>query len=332
MAITLEQFKEGRTDHVDKQVIDTFRRNSLLMDKLIWDDAVSPSGGGSTMTYGYLREKTPSIAGTRELNKEYIPQEATREKHSVEVKIFGGSYQVDRVLESISGNASEITRQTEAKIKATCTAFQRTVIAGDSDSDKTTFDGLDKALRGTSTEINAGGYIDISTSAALDANYKLLLDLLDEFLACLNGRASCIMTNIPMITKLKAAARRAGYLTHGEDAFGRKTQCYDDIPFMDMGYFPMAKEDGSFEEKPVVPVEKRIIGGEEITGLTDIYAPVIGIDSFHGVTVKGKKFISQYLPNLNTPGAVKTGEVELLGAIALKNTRGAAVLRNIKIK
>ncbi|MCM1057726.1 MAG: phage capsid protein [Firmicutes bacterium] len=332
MAITLAQFREGREDHVDRQVIDTFRRNSLLMDQLIWDDAVSPNGGGSTMTYGYLREKTPSIAGTRELNKEYTPQEATREKCSVEVKIFGGSYQVDRVLENISGNASEIALQTEAKVKATCTAFQRVVIAGDAAADTTTFDGLDKALRETSTEINAGGYIDISTSAALDANYKQLLDLLDEFLASLNGRASCIMANTSMITKLKAAARRAGYLTHSEDAFGRKVQCYDDIPFMDMGYYPEAIGDGSFAEKPIIPVEKRTVGGEEITGLTDIYAPVIGLDSFHGVTVKGSKFISQYLPNLTTPGAVKTGEVELLAAIALKNTRGAAVLRNIKIK
>lgn len=332
MAITLEQFREGRTDHIDKQVIDSFRRNSLLMDKLIWDDTVSPTGGGSTLTYGYLREKTPSIAGTRELNKEYTPQEATREKHSVDVKIFGGAYQIDRVIEGVSGNASEIARQTEAKIKATCTAFQKAVIDGDSASEKTTFDGLDKALRATSTEINAGSYIDISTSAMLDANYKQLLDLLDEFLASLNGRASCIMANTFMITKLKAAARRAGYLTHGEDAFGRKTQCYDDIPFMDMGYYPLVKEDGTYEESPVVPIQKRTIGKDEVTGLTDIYAPVISLDGFHGVTVEGKGFVSQYLPNLKTPGAVKTGEVELLAAIALKNTRGAAVLRNIKIK
>ena len=332
MAITLEEFREGRTDHVDRQVIDTFRRNSLLMDRLVWDDAVSPNGGGSTLTYGYQREKTPSIAGTRELNREYTPQETTRERQNVEVKIFGGAYQIDRVLEGVSGNASEIARQTEAKVKATCTAFQKAVIDGDSAAEKTTFDGLDKALRETSTEINVGGYVDISTSAALDANYKQLLDLLDEFLASLNGRASCIMANTSMITKLKAAARRAGYLTHGEDAFGRKVQCYDDIPFMDMGYYPVKKENGIWEEKPVVPIGQRTIGGDTVTGLTDIYAPVIGIDSFHGVTVKGKGFISQYLPNMKAPGAVKTGEVELLAAIALKNTRGAAVLRNIKIK
>ena len=69
-----------------------------------------------------------------------------------------------------------------------------------------------------------------------------------------------------------------------------------------------------------------------MTGLTDIYAPVIGLDNFHGVTVKGSKFVSQYLPDFKSSGAVKKGEVELLAAIALKSTRSAAVLRNIKIR
>lgn len=329
--VTLAQFREGRSDYVDQQVIDSFRRNSLLLDMLVFDDALESNGSGSTLTYTYMREKTPAVAGTREINKEYVPQEATRGKYSVDVKVFGGSYQIDRVIENSSGKASEVARQTKAKIKATCTAFSKTVIDGDEDADTTTFDGLDKALRGTSTEINAGKYLDISTSDALDKNYKELLDLLDEFLASLSGRASCIMGNTFMITKLKAAARRAGYLTHAENSFGRKVAAYDDIPFVDMGYYPKLNN-GTYEEAPVIPITARTIGETSVTGLTDIYAPVIGLDNFHGVTVKGKKFISQYPPDFNTPGAVKTGEVEMLAAIAMKRTRSAAVLRNIKIK
>ncbi len=329
--VTLAQFKEGRSDYVDQQVIDSFRRNSLLLDQLVFDDALEAGGSGSTLTYGYMREKIPAIAGTRGINTEYTPQETTREKQSVDVKVFGGAYEIDRVIESASGRNSEVARQTEAKIKATCTAFQKAVIDGDSDADTTTFDGLDKALKGSNTEINAESYIDLSTSSALDTNYKKLLDLLDEFLASLNGRPSCIMANTSMITKLKAAARRAGYLTHMEDAFGRNVSAYDDIPFMDMGYYPK-KVGESYEETPVVPVAERTIGSESVTGLTDIYAPVIGLDNFHGVTVKGSKFISQYLPDFKTSGAVKKGEVELLAAIALKSTRSAAVLRNLKIK
>ena len=110
--ITLEQARVGRQSKVDQQVIDSFRRNSLLLDKLVFDDAVVPGGAGSTLEYGYMREKTPSVADFREINKEYEAQEATREKHTVEIKVFGGSYQVDRVIEGTSGQNSEIARQT----------------------------------------------------------------------------------------------------------------------------------------------------------------------------------------------------------------------------
>ena len=82
--VTLAQFKEGRSDYVDQQVIDSFRRNSLLLDQLVFDDALEAGGSGSTLTYGYMREKIPAIAGTRGINTEYTPQETTREKQSVD--------------------------------------------------------------------------------------------------------------------------------------------------------------------------------------------------------------------------------------------------------
>ncbi len=113
--ITLEQAKVGREDKVDQQVIDCFRRSSLLLDKLVFDDALVPGGAGSTLTYGYQRVKTPSTAAFREINKEYEPQEQTKEKHEVEVKVFGGAYEIDRVIEGTSGKASEVAQQTEAK-------------------------------------------------------------------------------------------------------------------------------------------------------------------------------------------------------------------------
>ena len=39
------------------------------------------------------------------------------------------------------------------------------------------------------------------------------------------------------MTKIKAVARRAGYLTSSEDAFGRKASGYDGIPLVDLGEF-----------------------------------------------------------------------------------------------
>ena len=42
MPITLEEAKVGMADKVDQAVVDTFRRESLLLERLIFDDAVSP--------------------------------------------------------------------------------------------------------------------------------------------------------------------------------------------------------------------------------------------------------------------------------------------------
>ena len=62
MPITLAEASVGRADKVTQEVIDTFRRGSIFMDELTFDDAVSPGVGGSTMTYGYLQLQTPSTA------------------------------------------------------------------------------------------------------------------------------------------------------------------------------------------------------------------------------------------------------------------------------
>ena len=79
MAITLAEAKVGMADKVDQKVVDTFRRSSLLLDNLVFDNAISPGTGGSTLTYGYIQLKTPSTAAVRQINSEYTAGEAKRE-------------------------------------------------------------------------------------------------------------------------------------------------------------------------------------------------------------------------------------------------------------
>jgi hypothetical protein len=66
-------------------------------------------------------------------------------------------------------------------------------------------------------------------------------------------------------------------------------------------------------------------------GKTSIYAVSLGLDGFHGISPTGDGVIQSYLPDMNAPGAVKTGEVELVAGVALKNTLKAAVLKDIAI-
>ena len=68
MAITLAEAKVGMADKVDQQVVDTFRRSSLLLDRLTFDNCISPGTGGSTLGYQYTMLKTPATAAVRAIN------------------------------------------------------------------------------------------------------------------------------------------------------------------------------------------------------------------------------------------------------------------------
>ena len=46
----------------------------------------------------------------------------------------------------------------------------------------------------------------------------------------------------------------------------------------------------------------------------------------------GQAPVRTWLPNFDTAGAVKRGEVEMVAGVVLKATKSAGVLRNIKVK
>lgn len=317
--ITLAEAKVGMADKVDQAVIDEFRRGSLLLDKLIFDNAVSPGTAGSTLTYGYVKLKTPSTAGFRKLNEEYTAKEAKREKATADLKIFGGEFALDRVIINTSGAVDELDFQMQEKIKAAINLFHYTVINGDASKNVDEFNGLNKLVTGSSTEYNKTTAIDLSTSELMDANYNAFLDMMDDFVATMQGKPTMFLVNSKMKTKLKGIARRAGYYSKVEDAFGRSVDCWDGIPFVDLEEF----YDGS-KTVPCVPIDT--------DGNTSIYAIQIAKDGFHGVSPTGNNIITTCLPDLKAPGVIKKGDVEMVAAVVLKNTLKAGAFRKIKVQ
>lgn len=319
--ITLAQAKVGMADKVDQMVIDEFRRGSMLLDMLMFDNSVSPGTGGSTLVYGYIKLKTPSTAAFRALNNEYVNNEADREKATAELKIFGGNFKLDRVIINTSGAVDELMFQMDQKIKAAVNLFHYTTIQGDSVANALEYDGLDVQITGTSTEFNTGADIDLSTSALLDQNYHEFLDLLTEFLMLLDSKPTGLLMNSKMKTKVISVARRAGYFTQSEDAFGRMVDNYDGIPLIDLKEF----YDGA-SNVLVVPIDGA-------GGTTDIYAVVTNeMDGVIGASPVGDKVISTNLPPMDEPGVLKEGDVEMVAAVVVKNTRKAGVFRRIKVQ
>lgn len=317
MAITLEQAKVGMADKVDQAVIDIFRRESFILQSLLFDNAVSPGTGGSTMTYGYTQLLTPSMAAGRKLNEEYTPGEAIKEKKTAEVKIFGGSFEVDRVLEDTAAK-SEINFQLEEKSKATVNKFHNDFINGDSTVKETDFDGLDKLVTGTETEFTPTVPVDLSTPEKIKSNATAFRLMLDKWLAKLEGKPTMLLMNETMLAVMNSVAAELGFYTRSKDAFGQDVDNYKGIPMKDMGKY----YNGT----------KSVDVIETLNGETSIYAVTLALDGVHGISPTGNKVIKTYLPDLKAPGAVKKGEVEMLAGIALKKTSKAGAFRKIKIE
>ena len=255
-----------------------FRRSSLLLDNLVFDNCISPGTGGSTLTYGYVQLKTPATAGVRGINAEYTPGEAKREKKTTNAIIMGGAFQVDRVLQNTAGAVDELAFQAEQKIKATANYFHNLVIngsgaEGDDGFVSGTFDGLRKLLSGSDSEIVCD--VALGTSSQMDENCNAFLDQMDLLMAAVEGGASVLLMNREMLVKLRSIARRAGYYERSKDDFGRVVETYAGVPMLDMGKF--------YDGEQSVDV----IGTEG--GKTAIYAVGLGLDGFHGVSPTGNQ-------------------------------------------
>ena len=317
MAVTLAQAKLNVQDALQMGIIDEFRKSSWLLDHLTFSDCVSPTGGGATLTYAYTRLITQPTADFRKVNTEYVPSEVTKQRYTADLKIFGGSYQIDRILAGMGGIVDEVTLQASQKAKAAVALFNDTVINGDSSVDEDAFDGLDKALAGSTTEFNANGdIIDLSTAQKCIENGDEFIYMLNKCLSKLDGKPSFLAGNSDMISALQFVAKAHGKYQETADEWGNVVGQYNGIPLIDLG----AKA-GSND--PVVA------NGADGSSL---YFARLGLDGFHAISMAGHASpVEMWLPDFTTAGAVKTGEVEMVAAVVLKATKAAGVIRKIKV-
>lgn len=317
MAVTLAQARLNVQDDLQAGIIDEFAKSSFILNNIPFADVVSPTGGGATLTYAYTRQITQPTAAFRKVNAEYTPSEVQKQRYTTDLKVFGGAFEIDRIIAGMGGIVDEVAWQANQKVKAASALFSDTIINGNTSTDEDVFDGLDVALTGSATEINAAGTaIDLSTSANVTTNWQAFLDVLDEFLGELDGTPDALLVNAKMAAKLRAVARRASMYQTTKDNWGRQVEMYGNIPFVDVG----AKA-GSND--PIIATN---------SNETSIYAVRFGMDAFHAISMAGQPPVKIWLPDFTTAGAVKKGEVEMVAGCALKTTKSCGVLRKIKVQ
>ncbi len=310
MPFTLSDAKQLSQSKLTNYVIDEFRKSPLL-DAMVFDNTVKPQGG-NTLAYVYNRVTTMPTAAGRAINSEYVPQEAKTSQITTNLAIFGGSFNLDRVIINDEKQVVDHVKfQSQQKMQATRALFCDQFINGDSSTNATAFDGLDKAITGSSTEYTIADSLDLSSAAKIESGWKALLYYIRQTIKAMDGAPTIALMNGDMFAVMQTVADYATGFTQTKNDLGQDIVKYGSATLMNAG------------DKPGTSTP--------IISTPDIYFARIGLDGLHAVSPDGSSGPKIYLPNMSTPGAVKTGEVEMVAGMALKATRAAAVLRGITL-
>lgn len=312
MPITLADAKKLTQDKLTQEVIDEFRQSAIL-DALPFDNTVIPNG--ETLVYSWNQVKTQPTAAGRAINSEYVPQETNTELKSTELKVFGGSYQVDRVIQQhVKKVVDHIDFQSKQKAKASIALFHEAFIYGDITTKPLLFDGINKHVTGSSTDYTNATLIDLSDANKVKENGHAFMYALRQLKKNMDGITHILM-NADAYAVLQSVADFLPNIRYDKNALGEEVLFYGTAQFVEIG-------DKQGTADPIIPTAA--------DGKTDIFAVRLGMDGVHGVAPEGE-LVKLYLPNLTAPGAVKTGEVELIASIAVKKTRSVGALRGIKV-
>lgn len=314
MAVTFLDAKELSPDKFTGQVIDNFI-SSPVLETLPFDNTIFLNG--ASMGYVYNTITTQASAGTRAINAEYTPQEAVTEQVTTTLKVLGGSYQIDRVVARNMSNAiSQVDLQTNEKAKGAVAEFHNLFINGDSSTDPTQFDGLDKIARDKNQHVVDALGLDLSTGANIKANAHDLLFALRQVYKGTEGFTHMGM-NSDMFAVFQSIADYLPNVSYSRDELGRGVYHYGDTRIVGLGQKP-----GTYDE---------IIATDPTDGTTSIYLWREGMDGVHGVSPEGSNLVEVHLPNFDDAKAVHTGDVEFVGAIVAKKNNAVGILENIKV-
>ena len=270
MAVTLEEIRANSNSKLVQGFINELITDSYLLSVLPFDNCMS-TNGISDLVYKYKRVTQGATAAFRGLNEEPAVSEVKTTPVTTSPGILSSAWEMDRVAKQAADDlyALKVAESKNAIIRM----FNKTIINGDTAENDKGFDGIAKALKGSSTEFTSSvdmGSIDRATALAF-ANE------MDTLLAALTRDPDVILMGKAMKTKVNAACRALGINNVTMDDAGHRVNSWDGIRIE-------ALNDGAI-------------------ATDDIYALCIGMEDFHGITLVDDA-VSVALPDWSTPGAV----------------------------
>lgn len=133
----------------------------------------------------------------------------------------------------------------------------------------------------------------------------------------MDGAPTHILMNSDMYAAFQAMSDIVPNIQFTRNELGNEIGVYGSAVLVEMG------------DKPGTSLP--IIETSDTTGYTTVYAIRASLDGVHGVSPDGSELVKTYLPDMQAPGAVKKGEVEFVGAVAVKATKSAGKIVNVKV-
>lgn len=314
MAVTLDDIKVNLHDDTQKGVIDEFIKGDYIFKNIPFEFIANPITGGAGWTASYTYVKEESKTGFRDINGKYTDSEAKQEVKNAEVKVYGGSFTVDRALRDQGGVENIVSFQMKQKIKALRKGFSYELINGQKATDSKSFDGLDTLLKHASTEVDLTEF-DLSTFAKVKENALEFASKLNDFLSLLTDKPDALFGNSILINKLKLIAKILGLGTETQSQAGNFVGTWNGgIPLVELGVY---------DNKETIPID----GGK-----TSLYAVKFGEDGLEVLSPDGGKAIDVILPDFTQATEQARGLVELRGVPVIRNSKSCGVLRNIKVQ
>lgn len=294
MALTLLEAAKLNTGDVYKAgVLKKYAETSEILRLLPFE-----SINGNSLRYN-VEETLPGV-GFRGVNGSYTESTGIINPKVESLTIAGGDLDVDKFIVDTMG-ADQRSVHEAMKIKALALAWTKTFIKGDSESDPTTFDGLQKRISGD----------------ALIANHAsagpLSLAKLDEAIDAVDG-ANGILMSKAMRRRLTVAARTTavgGNIGYTIDEFGRQVTTYNDLPII------IVDKDNENTD---------ILGFTETSSTTSIYVVAFGEGMVSGLQNGGMDV--RDLGELEAKPALRT-RIEWYSGFGVFAPRSAARLKNI---
>lgn len=302
MALTLAQVAATETDQVRRGVIELFREESTVFDRI----PLAPVEGNA---YSYNVEDTLPGTGFRTVNEAYVESTGLINQRTENIVILGGDSDVDRFLVQTSQQSIGDLRATydRMKVKSAVATYVDAFFNGDVNVNPKGFDGLRKRLIGDQV-------IDSNATTATEA----FLDDLDLLFGQVEGGTpDAVYAPRQIIARLKSLGRKVGGAEYiNSEISGKREFTWNGVPFLEAG--------SHWDGRAILPYDPTSGG--------DVYAvkfasSIPGDAGVIGLTNGGLQAYD--LGELNEKPAYRT-RIEFYTGLAAQGGHAAARLRGVK--